>query len=168
MGFNLSKPAGDKQFNQRDDVLMVQALLRLIVEAFHGGRMTGMKSAGEVPDFNGRMDAVTLAAIRTFQRRWAHNLIRSDGVIHPARYRFRNITANPRDPLIPGAKHVGIIQSLIVTCRLHGIDPYTYLVDVLQRVAEHLANRVAELTPRVWKQHFADKVMHSDLHGLPA
>jgi hypothetical protein len=77
MGFNLSKPAGDKQFNQRDDVLMVQALLRLIVEAFHGGRMTGMKPAGEVSDFNGRMDAVTLAAIRTFQRRWAHNLIRS-------------------------------------------------------------------------------------------
>src|ERR1035441_1569574 len=29
-----------------------------------------------------------------------------------------------------GAKHVGIIQSLIVTCRLHGIDPYTYLIDV--------------------------------------
>ena len=24
-----------------------------------------------------------------------------------------------------GAKHVGIIQSLMVTCRLHGIDPYT-------------------------------------------
>jgi transposase len=67
-----------------------------------------------------------------------------------------------------GAKHVGIIQSLIVTCRLHGIDPYTYLVDVLQRVAEHPANRVAELTPRLWKQYFADKVMRSDLHGLPA
>ncbi len=32
-----------------------------------------------------------------------------------------------------GAEHVGVIQSLIVTCRLHGIDPYTYLVDVLQR-----------------------------------
>ncbi len=24
-----------------------------------------------------------------------------------------------------GAKHVGIVQSLLVTCRLHGIDPYT-------------------------------------------
>ena len=35
-----------------------------------------------------------------------------------------------------GAQHVGIIQSLIVTCRLHGIDPYEYLVDVLQRVEE--------------------------------
>jgi transposase len=31
-----------------------------------------------------------------------------------------------------GAKHVGIIQFLIVICRLHGVDPYTYLVDVLQ------------------------------------
>ena len=67
-----------------------------------------------------------------------------------------------------GAKHVGIIQSLIVTCRLHGIDPYTYLVDVLQRVAMHPAARVAELTPRLWKQHFADHPLRSDLYGLPA
>lgn len=35
-----------------------------------------------------------------------------------------------------GAKHVGVAQSLIVTCRLHGVDPYTYLVDVLQRVGQ--------------------------------
>lgn len=27
-----------------------------------------------------------------------------------------------------GARHVGILQSLIVTCRLHQIDPYDYLV----------------------------------------
>ncbi len=67
-----------------------------------------------------------------------------------------------------GAKHVGIIQSLIVTCRLHGIDPYTYLVDVLQRVSMHPASRVAELTPRLWKQYFADKPLRSDLHGLTA
>jgi transposase len=65
-----------------------------------------------------------------------------------------------------GAKHVGIVQSLIVTCRLHGIDPYTYLVDVLQRVGQHPASRVAELTPRQWKQHFADNPLRSDLHTL--
>lgn len=34
-----------------------------------------------------------------------------------------------------GAQHLGVLQSLIVTCRLHGIDPYTCLVDVLQRVS---------------------------------
>jgi len=66
-----------------------------------------------------------------------------------------------------GAKHVGIVQSLIVTCRLHGIDPYTYLVDVLQRVGQHPAARVAELTPRLWKQHFADRPLRSDLDDFP-
>jgi transposase len=62
-----------------------------------------------------------------------------------------------------GAEHVGIIQSLIATCRLHKIDPYTYLVDVLQRVGQHPASRVAELTPRLWKTHFADKPLRSDV-----
>ena len=65
-----------------------------------------------------------------------------------------------------GAKHVGIVQSLLVTCRLHGIDPYTYLVDVLQRVGQHPAARVAELTPRLWNQNFAANPLRSDLHGL--
>ncbi len=65
-----------------------------------------------------------------------------------------------------GAKHVGIVQSLIVTCRLHGIEVYTYLVDVLQRVGEHPASRVTELTPRLWKQLFAANPLRSALHSL--
>jgi len=60
-----------------------------------------------------------------------------------------------------GAEKVGIIQSLISTCVLHGIDPYTYLVDVLQRVAIHPQRAVAELTPRLWKEKFADQPMPS-------
>ena len=63
-----------------------------------------------------------------------------------------------------GAEHVGLIQSLISTCRLHGINPYTYLVDVLQRVSIHPASRVHELTPRLWKEHFADNPLRSDLY----
>ena len=65
-----------------------------------------------------------------------------------------------------GARHIGIMQSLIVTCRLHGVDPYTYLVDVLQRVGQHPAARVAELTPRLWKQHFGADPLPSDLHKI--
>ena len=61
-----------------------------------------------------------------------------------------------------GAKHIGIIQSLLVTCRLQGISPYTYLVDVLQRVGQHPAKEVAELTPRRWKVRFADEALRSD------
>ena len=62
-----------------------------------------------------------------------------------------------------GAERVGIIQSLLVTCKLHGIDPYTYLVDVLQRISIHPASRVIELTPREWKTRFADNPLRSDL-----
>lgn len=67
-----------------------------------------------------------------------------------------------------GARHVGIVQSLIMTCRLHEIDIYTYLVDVLQRVGEHPAARVAELTPRQWKLRFAASPLRSALQTLPA
>ena len=35
-----------------------------------------------------------------------------------------------------GAEHVGIIQSLVSTCRMHEVDPYAWLVDVLQRIAD--------------------------------
>lgn len=62
-----------------------------------------------------------------------------------------------------GAEHVGIIQSLLVTCKLQGVDPYTYLVDVLQRVSQRPASKVIELTPRVWKDKFADNPLRFDL-----
>ncbi len=62
-----------------------------------------------------------------------------------------------------GARDVATLQSLLTTCRLHGINPYTYLVDVLQRIGEHPARQVIELTPRVWKQRFADAPLTSDL-----
>jgi hypothetical protein len=68
-----------------------------------------------------------------------------------------------------GAKQLGILHSLTVTCKLHGINPYDYLVDVLQRVSRHPAKDVAALTPRQWKQRFAANPMRSDvmqcLHG---
>ncbi len=62
-----------------------------------------------------------------------------------------------------GAKRIGLIQSLLVTCRLQGVDPYTYLVDVLQRVSAHPASRAIELTPREWKTRFTNTPMKSDL-----
>lgn len=60
-----------------------------------------------------------------------------------------------------GAERVGQIQSLISTCVLHGIDPYTYLVDVLQRIDTHPFSKVEQLTPRLWKPHFADQPLRS-------
>jgi hypothetical protein len=65
-----------------------------------------------------------------------------------------------------GAKHIGIVQSLLATCRLHNINPYDYFVDVLQRVGQHPASLVHQLTPRIWKEMFANNLLRSDLHEL--
>jgi len=62
-----------------------------------------------------------------------------------------------------GAKYVGIVQSLLSTCRVQGIDPYTYLVDVLQRIDTHPSKEVEWLTPRRWKEKFAQDPMGSDV-----
>lgn len=67
-----------------------------------------------------------------------------------------------------GAEHVGVIQSLIVTCRLHNINVNDYLTDVLLRISQHPASLVHELTPRYWKTKFADNPLRSDLFALPA
>lgn len=64
-----------------------------------------------------------------------------------------------------GAEYVGIVQALLTTCKLHGVNPYDYLVDVLQRVGQHPASQVHELTPRLWKQHFAANPLRSVLHN---
>ena len=62
-----------------------------------------------------------------------------------------------------GAEHIGIIQSLLVSCRLHDVNPYDYLVDVLQRIDRHPANDTVSLTPRVWKEKFAGNPLRSDV-----
>lgn len=62
-----------------------------------------------------------------------------------------------------GAEHVGLIQSLISTCKLHQINPHVYLTDVLQRISEHPASEIADLTPRLWKTKFTENPMRSVL-----
>jgi hypothetical protein len=52
---------------------------------------------------------------------------------------------------------------LDATCRLHEVDPYDYLVDVLQRVGQHPAADVAQLTPKLWKQCFGKAPLRSEI-----
>lgn len=43
-----------------------------------------------------------------------------------------------------------IIYTIIENCRMHSIDPFSYLVDVLPRIQDYPANRINELLPRQW------------------
>lgn len=49
-----------------------------------------------------------------------------------------------------GAQNLAVLQSIVATCRLHGVNPYEYLKDVLVRVQSHPAARVDELMPWNW------------------
>lgn len=50
-----------------------------------------------------------------------------------------------------GGQWAAVVYSLVESCKLHGIDPFVYLKDVLVRTDTHPMSRVLELTPRLWK-----------------
>ncbi len=50
-----------------------------------------------------------------------------------------------------GAERAAMIYSLLGSCKLQNINPYDYLLDVLQRLPEHPMNRLTELLPPLWK-----------------
>ena len=60
-----------------------------------------------------------------------------------------------------GARHSGIIYSLLQTCYLQGVDPRSYLIDILQRMDFHPGNDVYQLTPRLWTETVKGAPMRS-------
>lgn len=44
-----------------------------------------------------------------------------------------------------------VMYTLVANCRLHGVEPYAYLKDVLTRLPRTTNQEVAQLTPRRWK-----------------
>jgi hypothetical protein len=47
-----------------------------------------------------------------------------------------------------GAEHWPVIASLVETCKLNGVDPHAYLVDVITRiVVGHPQSQLDELLP---------------------
>jgi len=55
-----------------------------------------------------------------------------------------------------GAERACVLYSLVASCKLHGVNPWEYLRDVLVRVGEHPARDVLALSPKGWKQAAKD------------
>lgn len=49
-----------------------------------------------------------------------------------------------------GAQNLALLQSIVATCRLQGVNPYEYIKDVLIRVQTHPASKIDELLPANW------------------
>jgi transposase len=58
-----------------------------------------------------------------------------------------------------GGHRAAILYSIMATCKRHGVDPFAYLRDVLDRVATHPSSAIAALFPPNWK------AAHEKLHA---
>jgi transposase len=50
-----------------------------------------------------------------------------------------------------GGRRAAAIYTLVATAKLNDVDPRAWLADVLARIADHPANRIAELLPWNWR-----------------
>lgn len=53
-----------------------------------------------------------------------------------------------------GARRAALIYSLLITCKLQGINPYEWLQDVLERLPLHSINQLGALLPQNWQPAF--------------
>jgi hypothetical protein len=56
-----------------------------------------------------------------------------------------------------GAERACVLYSILASCRLHGVDPFAYLTDVLVRVHRHPARDALGLAPKAWKQQLQQR-----------
>ena len=49
------------------------------------------------------------------------------------------------------AHRTAVLLTLVQTCKAHQVDPFAYLRDVIERVSTHPMRRIAELSPRRWR-----------------
>jgi transposase len=49
-----------------------------------------------------------------------------------------------------GAQNLAVLQSIVATCRLHGVNPYEYVKDLLIRIQDHPAADIDALLPWNW------------------
>lgn len=92
--------------------------------------------------------------------RWNELMIyTTDGKLNidnnPVENSIRPVAIGRKNYLFAGsheaAHRSAMLYSLLGTCKLHGINPFIWLRDVLQRIAMHPINKIEELLPQNWK-----------------
>jgi transposase len=92
--------------------------------------------------------------------RWNELMIyATDGKLNidnnPVENSIRPVAIGRKNYLFAGSHEAAgrsaMLYSLLGTCKLHGINPFTWLKDVLQRINNHHINKITELLPHNWK-----------------
>jgi transposase len=71
---------------------------------------------------------------------------------NPVENSIRPVAIGRKNYLFAGshqaAKRSGMLYSLLGTCKMHGVEPYKWLKDILQKIATHPINKIQELLPQ--------------------
>lgn len=74
---------------------------------------------------------------------------------NPVENSIRPVALGRKNYLFAGsheaAKRSGMLYSLLGTCKMHGIEPYAWLKEVLQQIADHPINKIRDLLPHRYK-----------------
>lgn len=75
---------------------------------------------------------------------------------NPVENSIRPVAVGRKNYLFAGsheaAQRSAMLYSLLGTCKMQGIEPYAWLRDVLQRVADHPINKIDMLLPHNFKK----------------
>ena len=88
-GFNISASVGRGGDNHEGDVMLLQAMFQYIA-SYNERVFAGWGSKPiTLPEVTGHYNHATARAITSYQNKWAHVVLRVDGLIHPAAYENR-------------------------------------------------------------------------------
>jgi transposase len=75
---------------------------------------------------------------------------------NPAERALRIVALGRKRSLFAGssehAQNLAMLHSIVSTCRLHDVNSYEYICDMLIRIQTHPASRIEELMPWRWKR----------------
>jgi transposase len=75
---------------------------------------------------------------------------------NPVENSIRPVALGRKNYLFAGsheaARRSGMLYSFLGTCKMHGIEPYAWLKDVLQKIADQPINKIQELLPHRWNK----------------
>jgi hypothetical protein len=132
------------QLRQQQAVPILEHLGRWMKEAYT--EVTPKSSIGTALSYSiERWQALSLYA--------ANGMLRIDN--NPVENSIRPVAIGRKNYLFAGsheaAQESAMIYSLLGTCKLHNINPWEWLKDVLTRLPEHPINKIKELLPHNWK-----------------
>lgn len=59
------------------------------------------------------------------------------------------------------------VLSILSTCRRHGVEPWAYLTDVIQRLAENPGENLENLPSDNWKAKYPQRTPSEIMASLP-